>query len=415
MNLRKQFKEAKDAAEALLVTARDEERELTQEERGRLEEHLKTARDAKERMAQAKKDQEMLGAVEALGEIGLKKDDTHQPGFGKSIGERFINAVEFKTWQRNSFPNGNIPQEMRIGNSPPVSFGGMKDLITGASDTSGGAAVPNDFRGLLDGTGTLQRPLTIRDIVTVGQTGSDLIEYAKLSAFTNNAATVAEATATTGASGLKPESALTMSRETAAVKTVAHWIPLTKRALADVAQIQTIVDGFLRYGLEEELEDQMIGGNGAGENFTGIANTSGTQSQGWDSDLLTTTRKARTLVRTVGRSVPTAWLLNPADWEQVDLLQNDTGSYFFGGPTNLGTPRLWGLPVVESEAVPAGTGYVGDFRQCVLWDREQAMVQVSDSPGDQFLRNMVTVLAELRAAFGVIRPAAIVEVDLTAV
>jgi HK97 family phage major capsid protein len=52
--------------------------------------------------------------------------------------------------------------------------------------------------------------------------------------------------------------------------------------------------------------------------------------------------------------------------------------------------------------------------QAVLWDREQAAVQVSDSHADFFVRNLVAILAEMRAAFGVIRPKAFVVIDLTA-
>jgi len=39
---------------------------------------------------------------------------------------------------------------------------------------------------------------------------------------------------------------------------------------------------------------------------------------------------------------------------------------------------------------------------------------VSDSHSDFFVRNLVAILGELRAAFAVIRPSAFVEVDLTA-
>jgi hypothetical protein len=49
----------------------------------------------------------------------------------------------------------------------------------------------------------------------------------------------------------------------------------------------------------------------------------------------------------------------------------------------------------------------------VLWDREQAMISVSDSHADFFIRNLVAILCELRAAMGIIRPTAFVEIDLT--
>ncbi|KPC69065.1 phage head, partial [Streptomyces sp. NRRL WC-3753] len=209
-------------------------------------------------------------------------------------------------------------------------------------------------------------------------------------------------------------SALAAAKVTAPVKTIAHWIPVTKRALSDAAQIRTLIDAFLRYGLEEELEDQMIQGDNTGENFEGLGNISGVQAQAWDTNALVTLRKAKTKVRTIGRSVANAYLLNPQDVETIDLLTDNENRYYFGGPSGTGSAQpLWNLPVIETEAVPAGTGYVGDFRKAILWDREQATIQMTDSHLDFFVRNLVAILAEMRAAFGVVQPNAFVEIDLT--
>jgi HK97 family phage major capsid protein len=229
-----------------------------------------------------------------------------------------------------------------------------------------------------------------------------------------NAAPVAEATATSGGTGAKPESGLALEKVTTNVKTIAHWVPATKRALSDAGQIRTLIDSFLRYGLEEELEDQMVNGDGTGENFTGFSNVTGLGSQAYDTSLIVTSRKARTKVKTEGRAMANGYLMHPLDWEAFDLLKDGEDRYYFGGPLALGNPRLWGLPVIESEAATQGVGYVGDFRQLVLWDREQASIRVSDSHSDFFVRNLVAILGESRHAFGVFRPAAIIEIDLTA-
>jgi HK97 family phage major capsid protein len=208
---------------------------------------------------------------------------------------------------------------------------------------------------------------------------------------------------------------LALDRRTTPVRTIAHWMPATKRALSDAGQIRGLIDQFLRYGLQEELEDQIIIGDGLGENFTGIANVAGVQAQAWDTDLVTTLRRARTKVRLVGRRTPTAYLLHPTDVETLALMKDTTGQYYYGGFAAAGNvATVWGLPVVENEAVPVGTGYVGDFRRCVLWNREQTTVSVSDSHANFFIRNIVAILAELRAAFGILQPTAIVEMDLTA-
>lgn len=344
-------------------------------------------------------------------EMGGKS--TQEPERKGTIGEQFTDDPEFNEWFSRVAPNGNFPRKTALGASPAVQF---KTLLTGLSSTSAGAFVTNDRLGLVD-AGTFARPLTIRDLVTNGRTGSDTIEYVRQGTHTNNAATVAEATATSGGTGAKPESAMALSVVTETVKTIAHWIPATRRALADAGQLRTLIDSFLRYGLEEELEDQIVNGDGSGENFTGIFNTSGTSTQAYDTNLLITARKARTKVRTLGRATPTAYVMHPNDWQAFDLLTENSsnqGPFYFGGPMQMGTPRLWGLPVIESEAITEGTALVADWRLAVLWDRQQAQILTSDSHSDFFIRNLIAILAEMRAAFGVIRPAAFVEIDLTA-
>jgi hypothetical protein len=421
------------SAQAIAAKAEEENRDFTDEERPLLVEHMAKAKAAKEALEQAKADASVRATLADLGDgIGISEKSERRTPSGlivpdgkTSIGETFVKSAEYAALLAAA-PNGQFGQKQRV-QSMPVGF---KTLVTGASDTSAGAFVQNDYRGLLVGNEAFQRPLTLRDIVTQGTTTSDTVEYVRMTSFTNNAAPVAEATSSAAPTapasvpgalvpnaggGYKPESAFAAAKVTTPVRTIAHWIPITKRALSDPAQIKTLIDNFLRYGLEEELEDQMISGDGTGENFEGIGNVSGVQAQAWDTNILTTLRKAKTKVRTVGRSVANAYLLNPADLETVDLLQDNEGRFYFGGPGGVGSASvLWGLPVIETEAVPAGVGYVGDFRKAILWDREQASVTMTDSHADFFVRNIVAILAEMRAAFGVIQPNAFVEVDLTA-
>lgn len=350
-----------------------------------------------------------LGAG-GYGEEKARKDSPRLSNPGNVV----LDDAEFKAWLDESFGGGKFSSR-QFGSSPRVAIpGGMKTLVTGLSDTQGGALIPTYQQYPQMVQGTYARPLTIRDLVTNGTTNADAIEFPIEGTPTNNAAPVAEATATSGSSGAKPESALALSKGTTTVKTIAHWVPATRRALADAGMLRMYIDTFLRYGLDEELEDQMLTGSGSGENFTGILNTSGIQTQAWSTNILTTTRKARTKVRVTGRATPTAYVMHPNDWETIDLLQDNEGRYYYGGPSILGMPRLWGLPVVESEGMTEGYSVCADWRRAVLMDREQTQILVSDSHSDFFVRNLVAILAELRAAFFVIRPAAFVSIDLTA-
>lgn len=330
----------------------------------------------------------------------------------KTITEYMLADPHFKAW-RDGMIRGTGVQSAKFGNSPAVFVtGAIKALITGASATSAGALIENDRKPILDSF--YQRPLTVRDLVTQGQTDSDTVTFARVTSVSNNAAAVAEAVATGDGSGAKPESGMVFEEVSEAVKTIAHWVPATRMALADAGQLQTIIEEFLRYGLDEELEDEMLSGPAASTGFTGVYNTTGIQTQAFATDALVSLRKARTKLRTVGRVNPTAWVMHPNDWESIDLLKDNDSRYIYGGPAVLGNPRVWGLPVVESEAATEGLPIGADWKKAVLWDRQQTSIYVSDSHSDFFVRNLLAILAELRAAFGVIRPKAFITVDVVA-
>jgi len=429
------------AARAIADAAGD--RDFTDAERGQVTELMGKAGALKKELDGAKADARTRAAIKDLGDgIGIvDKTDKPQPnGFvipqGQSVGQHFIGSDEYKGLLATA-PGGHFTKEHRV-QSRPVGYGrllpatsGQKALVTGLSDTSGGAFVRNDWLGLQVGLGPFQRPLMLRDLVTSGTTTTDTIEYVRVTGITNNAASVAEATSSgpqtvSGAAlvnavggGYKPESALATVKVTTPVRTIAHWIPITKRAMSDAAQMLTLIDNFLLYGLEEEVEDQMIAGDGTGENLEGLANVSGVQTQAAvGSDLLATLRTAKTKVRIVGRSVPTGYVMHPTDVERLDLLTDNENRYYFGGPSGSSVSQtgaagpLWNLPVIESEAIPQGTAYVGDWRKAILWDREQSSITMTDSHSDFFIRNLVAILAELRVAFGVLQPTAFVKVTL---
>jgi HK97 family phage major capsid protein len=90
------------------------------------------------------------------------------------------------------------------------------------------------------------------------------VEFVRQLTQVNAAAPVAEANVTdfTGATGqvqgLKPEGSMTFEKVTETVKTIAVWIPATKRALSDAAQLRGLIDDELRADLAEELENQML-------------------------------------------------------------------------------------------------------------------------------------------------------------
>jgi HK97 family phage major capsid protein len=426
------LKMLQDAARAAAKSATDiaakadaEGRSLTDNERHDYDAAMLKGRDLLEQIKTAKADEEILAGAKALAEeiggpaaddVDAQKDASGSLQRVKNLGLEVVNSQQFKD-AMSAFPGGRVPERSKFS-TDPIS---IKSLFVGGSATSAGAFVTPEQSGIIEMLG--RRPLTIRDFISVRRTGSDTIEYVVQTSHTNAAAPVAEATSsaaptapgTAGAlvqaagGGYKPEGAWAFQRKTATVKTIAEWVPATKRALADAAQLEGLINDELRKDIAETEETQILTGNGTGENLTGILATSGIQTQAFDTDIFVSTRKALTKARVVGRVVPNAIALNPTDVEKVDLArESGTGRFFSGGPFAMGPRTLWGTPILETEGVAAGTALVGDFSKAVLWDREQTSVSITDSHDDFFIRNLVAILAEERVAFGVTRPTAFV-------
>jgi HK97 family phage major capsid protein len=417
-------KRAREVAEK----ADAEGRTMTEDESADYRKHFAEASEGLERLRAAKADEAILSDARALAaEIGepAAADVDAQKEAGalrrvKSLGLQVVSSAQFKAAMAPFA--GRVPEKARFQTDPIA----VKGLFTGTDSESAGVFVTPDDTGILELLG--RRALTLRDAISVRRTGSDTVEYVRQTAHTNNAAPVPEATSTapigdgTGGTatavegGVKPEGSWAFQRFTATVKTIAEWVPATKRALADVGQLEGLINDELRKDIAEAEENEILLGDGTGEHLPGILTTSGIQSQAFDSNIFVTVRKAITKARTVGRVVPNAVALNPVDVETIDLAREGTnsGQFLGAGPFAMGPRTLWGLPVLETEAIAAGRGLVGDFSKAVLWDREQTTVTMTDSHDDFFIRNMVAVLAEERVAFGVTRPTAFVDTDVAA-
>jgi HK97 family phage major capsid protein len=341
---------------------------------------------------------------------------------GMTLGEAFTKSpaytdflTQFKT------VDGRIREVNNIKTaSYDVPGFGAKALVTGASDTSGGAFVtPARYGPVTDLIGA--RELSVRDLCTNVNITSDTFEFVQVTGKTNNAAGVAEATsagdpvantttgvleAVTGA-GTKPESALTLAVVSTPVETIAHLMPITRRAAADAPQVRQLVDTFLLEGLREEEEDQILNGNGTSPNLDGILQTSGISTVGSAGTDIDAVVDAIRTIRADRRS-PNAMVVHPNDWYSTGFLMAKDGNnnYLLGNPRasidQLNT--LWGLRVVVSEAMTENTALVGDFSQAVVADRQQAAIYVTDSHKDWFGRNLLAVLAEERLALGVLDP-----------
>jgi len=249
----------------------------------------------------------------------------------------------------------------------------------------------------------LFKKLTVRDLLAPGTTDSNSITYMKETTFTNAAATVAEGTA-------KPESTLVFDQVVDLVQKIAHWLPVTEEMLEDVAQIRSYIDARLRLGVELTEEDQLLNGDGTPPNISGILDRSGltaAQARGADSNI-DAIFKEMMKVFNASFVMPDGHVINPANWQTIQLSKDANGQYYGNGPfTAPQAPTLWGLPVDVTPSIVANTALTGAFKSAAqIFDKGGLRVEASNSHSDFFVKNLVAIRAERRLALAVYRPAA---------
>lgn len=248
------------------------------------------------------------------------------------------------------------------------------------------------------------RPVQLLDRIPTDTTDLFEIPFMLETTRTQAAAEVAEA-------GTYAEDAFVFARQTSAVRKIGSQIPVTDEQLQDVGSMRSLLDNRLRFGLEARLDQQILVGDGIAPNIQGVFTVSGIQTQAKGADSAPNAIfKAMTLVRLTGRAIPDTIVMHGTDWQNVRLLQFANGDYPFGPPTLGGADSMWGLPVVQSEALTAGNAVVGAFNTySQLLYKKGIEVQVGFI-GTQFIEGKVTLRADLRAAFVIYRGAAFAKV-----
>ena len=296
-----------------------------------------------------------------------------------------------------------------------IDEGGMKSVQSGyvhkvnaalttiATTNTTSVGVPPDVRP--DTVFLPQRRLTVRDLITPGTTESNLIQYVRETGFTNNAAIQTEGE-------LKAESSLTYDLVQTAVVTIAHFIRASRQIVSDMKQLQSNIDGRLRYGLKLVEENQLLKGSGSGNNLNGIYTQATAYSAPISVPSPTTIDVIRLMLLQAELALypATGIVMHPSDWAAIELTKETTGGYIFANPQSLATPTLWGRPIVATQAMTVDTCLVGAFQLgAQIFDREDMNVVLSSEDGENFRRNMLTILAEERLGLAVYRPAAFIK------
>lgn len=348
-----------------------------------------------------KADAQYLEIKQALAELEKK---AARPGFAqqaerKSLGHAFVESAEFKGVSQSNPNSGQFE---------------MKDITGGSA--SAGALVP-EFRNP-NVFANPDRPLHIRQLVNNAPCAGDAVVIMREKDFTNNAGPQ------NGQLTLKPKSDVTFETLTLPVQTMAHHFVASRQILADAPRLAAMINQRSVYGLNLNMDAQLLYGDGQDGNLTGLMTTAGLNTVGQLAAGTTGDAIARAMLDHLRKAVTKCQMsefynvngvvINPQDWELLELAKGSDGQYIWVNVNNGGQERLWRVPVITSNAIAKGDFIMGDWSMgATLYQREGITVRTSESHADLFVKNGVVVLAEERAAFGVELPKAFTKGSFT--
>lgn len=197
----------------------------------------------------------------------------------------------------------------------------------------------------------------------------------------------------------KPQTDFDMIERSAKVEKTAVWIKVSKEALADIKFLRSEIDTELRELVELKLDEQILSGNGVSPNLKGILEYAPAFTGG--GQVVPTANRYDVLIAAIAQVVaanfmPDTVVLNPVDFYGMQLIKDKDGRYLIPPFMSNGYYTVGGLRVVPNNGVTAGSFLVGDFKKDNLAIREEFNVQIG-YVNDDFTKNLVTILAELRA------------------
>jgi HK97 family phage major capsid protein len=269
----------------------------------------------------------------------------------------------------------------------------------------------------------LRDPNAVISLFDVINSDQNAFSYLEETTFTNNAAEAAEGSAV-------GEAALAFTEQTEAIRKMGIFIPVTDELLADESGIQGYINSRMQTMIRLRLDNQLLNGDGSAPNLEGILDAGKSSVGSTDFSAYAGTLGkigalygAITDIRVNAFTEPDAIVMHPSDWNDVvtsvgaDFAGTSSAGYtekspLFVAAGGMGagpSAQIWGLKVVPTTAIAAGTVLVGKFgggEAANLVMRQGMELAVSDSHSDFFIKNQLAIRATMRVGFPVYREAA---------
>lgn len=367
MSLRDEYEATRNRAQSIVDTAKAAGRDLSSAERAAFSDAIDTAKELKARVLRAEADEAQLKTLSTMG------GPQYTPTAGKT------SDAEFKA----------LHTGIREGRSMTVE---VKTLTTDISPT----ALPNVAAGYI--------PADLpNDVFFV----PSLFPVISAAGPTERILKIANA-ATSPASGVnegdvKPLSGLTTSYQDIEILKFAVRDKYSREALEDYGWFVQILGTELPRAVRSAINAHAVGVLSA--SGAGLTAASG-------HNLIDSVALAKATLMSSYATVPDAILVNPLDLATAEQAKASGSGEYVLDVLSAAPQAIHGVRVVASPAVASGTVYIGNFQTAGRFLQRGGMTFLTGFDGDDFSRNMTSIVAEQRCAVGLVRPSHIVKATL---
>lgn len=341
------------------------------------------------------------GAGNIIESIESEKEEREMP---KTLGERVLAEVEERGYKQGErFVVSNI-------------------AFRAATDTQLNPVLTGDY-----GADTLddvdltiregyRRPFVIADLFGSESTAKEAVSFYVEGAVEGAPAMTAEAGKYSQIHFGEPQ------KQTNALKKVTAFWKASDELLSDSPRFVSHINGRAPYLMDYTKEEQLISGDGTGNNITGLLNTNGIGAETYTAIDLSFIDSLLEYNQQIQEATPNfnadALLVSNADYRALMTLKNSADQYVFGGPVNIVygqnanvSPVVWsGIRIVPTAALTAGTMVLGAFKRgATVVNHVEGRRFETAYDGEDFTHGLVTFRTSERFTLAVEYPGAFVK------